>query len=233
MAILVIPTLLVLSGPAAAQKKKKDADKDAEKNSEKMIKAGVLTGKVMNVYEDKRKIRLQLNIPIPKINVGAVQGIQNAQRAVAQAQYQKNWNALQNARRQLMLAQMQPTVTYTWQTQDIELGVLDEVVVRRASPPQEFDEKGRVKKLTKADLKELKGPDPKAFGYKAEFSDVSTEQVLQVTLVKKKGAPPKPMPRPKKGKGKDGDAEMVDVLGENEPQISHIVIIGEPPPGKG
>ena len=38
-------------------------------------------------------------------------------------------------------------------------------------------------KLTKAELKELKGPDPKAPGYKAEFGDLTADQVIQADVL--------------------------------------------------
>ncbi len=50
-----------------------------------------------------------------------------------------------------------------------------------------------------------------------------------MTLVKKKGA--KPVVRPKKGKAKDLDAD-IDVLADNLPQVSRIVILRDPPPAK-
>jgi hypothetical protein len=218
MATLVVPILL-LAGPAAGQKKDKDKDIDKPAgNDAKTIKAGVLVGKVMAVYEEKRKIRLQVSVP--KLNPAGINGLANAQRQMAMA---RSLPARLQAQRAMILAQAQ---LYTMASQDIELEALDDVVVRMARPREEFDDKGKVKKLTKAELKELKG-DPKEPGYKAEFSDVSTEQIIQVQLVKKKGSD-KPV-RPKKKK--DGD-EDVDVLADNLPHISRIMILREPAPSK-
>jgi hypothetical protein len=217
MATLVL-LFLLLAGPAVAQKKDKDKDID-KPNDAKMIKAGVLVGKVMNVYEEKRKIRLQISVP--KLNPAGLVGLANAQRQMATA---KTIQARIQAQRAMMQAQ---AGLYTMATQDVELTALDDVVVRMARPREEFDDKGKVKKLTKAELKELKG-DPKEPGYKAEFSDVSTEQIIQVHLVKKKGSD-KPAPRPKKKKDADED---VDVWADNLPQISRIMILREPAPSK-
>ena len=220
MAALLVPFLL-LAGPALGQKKI-DKDKDLDKaNDVKMIKAGVLVGKVMNVYEDKRKIRLQVSVP--KLNPSGLVAIANAQRQMAMA---RNIQGILQGQRAMQQAQAQ---LYTMQPQDIELEALDDVLVRTARPREEFDDKGRIKKFTKAQLKELKGPNPKLPGYKAEFGDVATEQIIQVTLVRKKGSTPKPV-RPKKGK-KDLDAD-IDVLADNLPQISQIIILREPPPSK-
>src|SRR5262249_40648865 len=140
------------------------------------------------------------------LNPNALVSIASAQRQMAMA---RGLAAVISAQR--ALAQAQASL-YTMQSQDIELEALDDVVVRRARPPEEFDDKGRIKKLTRAELKELKG-DPKQPGYKAEFSDVQTEQYIQVTLVRKKGTAVK-APRPKRGKDKDAD---IDVLADNLP----------------
>jgi len=219
LAAVVVPFVL-LAGPAAAQKKK--ADKDLDKaNDIKMIKMGVLVGKVRSVYEDKRKISLEISVP--KLNVGAVQNLLNAQRSMMTA---RTIQDRLNAQRSMMQAQGQ---LYTQESKVIDLEVLDDVLVRSAKPRQEFDDKGRIKKLSKAELKELKGPDPKVPGYKADFADISSDQVIQVSLVRKKGAP-KPA-RPKKGKNKDLDGD-IDVLADNLPQVSRIIILVEPPPPK-
>ena len=62
---------------------------------------------------------------------------------------------------------------------------------------------------------------------------------IKVQLVRKKGvAPPKVAPKAKpkaKGKAKDQEAAEVgaaDLLGENGPQVSMIIILGEAAPGR-
>ena len=61
-------------------------------------------------------------------------------------------------------------------------------------------------------------PDKKLPGYKAEFGDISTDQIIQVSLVHKRAQ----RPEPKKGKDKD-DAEA-DLLDDNKPHASLILI---------
>lgn len=233
VAALAIPMMLVLGSFADAQNKadkNKDKDKDSDTSPDtKLIKAGVLTGKIGAIYEDKRMIRLQVSVPT--LNPGALQSIQQAQLQMAQAQATRNYQGMIQAR--LALARAQATM-YTASTKDIELSATDDVIVRTAQPRQEFDEKGKIKRLTKAELKELKGSDPKLPGYKAEFGDVQTDQIVQVSLVMKKPTGPaaKPkMTRPK-GKAKDADNEAVlDLINDNQPQISMIIILMDPPPG--
>jgi hypothetical protein len=228
--LFLVVGILLIAGPASAQKKPvdKDVDKPNDKaNDAKMIRAGTLVGKVAAVYEDSRKIRLQLTLVVPKLNAGALAGIQSAQRQMLMA---RTVQARLQAQQAMMRSEAQ-LYTLDRRTEHVELMALDDVVVRTARPKEEFDEKGRPKRFTRAELKELKGPDPKEPGYKAEFSDIQTEQVIQVTLVRKKGAPAAKPVRPKKGKDKDKD-EYIDVLAGNLPQISRIMILAEPPPSK-
>ncbi len=225
LAALIVPALL-LAGPAFAQKGKKPVDNDLDKNttSPKMVKAGELIGKVAAVYEDKRKIRLSVTLSYPKLNVGAYNNYVSAQRSMLTA---TTLQGRLQAQQRMIQAQAQ-LYTMESKTQDVELEALEDALVRTARPREQFDEKGRIKKFTKAELKELKG-DPKQPGYKAEFSDVQVERIIRVTLVRKKGAAVKAPRRPKKGKDKDAD---VDVMAENLPQVSKIMILVEPPPSK-
>jgi hypothetical protein len=191
----------------------KDADKDA--NTEKTVKAGVVTGKIMGVVEEKKTIRIQVTFRVPKLNAGQVQALQNAQVQLAQA---KNVQDVINARNAIAQAQAN---LYTFESvqKDYELQAADDIKVRAANPPAQFDDKGRIKRYTQKELKELKGND-KLPGYPAEFSDLRQEQIVQVTLVRKKGAPRTPVKR-----GKDVDP---DLLNDFLPQMSLIVIVAEP-----
>jgi hypothetical protein len=245
-AVLVLP-LLFCAGPSAqAQKTKKgaDADKDKDgdtKNSEKLIKSGVIVGRVMNVYEDKKRLRIEVSIPVTTPNPGAAGQVASAQQAMAQAQYAVRTattpQAALQARQQMAQAQyqMMQAQANLYQTkmvkQEVEVQATDDLVVRMAQPKQDFDEKGRIKKYTKAELKELKG-DSKLPGYKAEFTDVQNEQIIRVTTVRKKGettAAPKPAPVVKKKKGKDEDEKPADGLMDKMMQASLIEILREPP----
>lgn len=235
VAALAVPAMLLAGAPADAQK----MDKDKDVTTEKMIKAGVLVGKVTAVYEDKRTIRLQVAVAQTKLNPSSLQQLQQAQLDLVSARARGDRNGMMSAQRAMVQAQSN-LYSVEKRYQDVELQALDDAVVRTARPRGEFDEKGKLKKLTAKQLKELKGPDPKLPGYKAEFGDVAAEQILQVTLVKKKlsGAAAKPKPALKKPKGKkkdkdDDDEAPIDVLADNLPQVSQIVILVDPPPSGG
>jgi hypothetical protein len=189
LAALCIPALLLV-GPAHAQKEK-DKDKDPDKDKTQWVKVAAIQGKVTAVYEDKRKLRVQIQVP-----------------------------TLQPYGRSYKIAM---------QAKDVEVQAIDDVVVRLSYPKPDFDDKGRPKKYTKAELKELKG-DSKLPGYKAEFGDVQTDQIVSLTIVRRKGvsAVPKKKATPRKGKGKDNDADL-DVLAEDTtPQVGHIMVLIQP-----
>lgn len=245
VAILVLPLLLCTGPTLHAQKGKKGKEKDGDdetKNTTKLIKSGVLVGRVQNVYEDKKRIRLQISYPVTSLDPGAAGQIAQAQAQVQQAMLQlrvaRDPNALAQARQQVAQAQQQLVQAQArlYRTQmvnkDIEVQATDDVVVRMASPKLRFNDKGdRVKKYTKAELKELKG-DSKLPGYKAEFGDLQTEQIVRVTTVRKKGEKAPVKTPPKKGKKGKGDDNPADGLIDDLPQVSMIEILREPPAPK-
>lgn len=113
-----------------------------------------------------------------------------------------------------------------WQVQtiqrEVELQAADDLKIRVLQPPPDFDEKGRPKRYTKKELDELRGPDKKLPGYQADFDSLKPEQIVRVTVVRKKGVPQAPAPRPRK-KDKDNDPPEPD-----RPLVSLIVILSEP-----
>jgi hypothetical protein len=222
-AALLLPVLL-LAGPAeGAPKKNKDLDKD--KTSEKMIRAGQLVGKVAAVNESKKSIRLSVTIAYTKLNQGAYNALVQAQLNLANARARGDKAGVASAYVEIV-RQQNNLYTVETKSHDYELATVEDAVVRTLRPRELLDEKGKTRKPTREELKELKG-DPKLPGYKAEFSDLAQEQVIRVHLVRKKGAPPKPV---RKGRGKD--KEDLDVMNDYLPQISMIVILHDVPAGK-
>ncbi len=100
--------------------------------------------------------------------------------------------------------------------QEVEWTAADDVKVRMANPPPQFDDKGRIKRYTAKELRELRG---KEKYYPAEFSDLKTGQIVQVTVLQKKTA----SRAPKRGKGAEGELSA-----DNLPKISFILILVEP-----
>ncbi len=218
IAALALPVLL-LTGSLVEAQKKPNAEKDLDKSTEKMVKAGMVNGKIMAVYEDKKKIRIQVSYPT--LDPAGAQRMYNARAAIAQA---RDANAMRSA--QNSLAEAQRTM-YKYENKDIEIQAADDVVVRMLRPKEDFDDKGRPKKYTKKEKEELKGPDKKLPGYNADFGDLTTDQLVQVSLVRKKGMPAVAKKPKRKGKDKDEAAEA-DLLADYAPQASLIVIVREP-----
>lgn len=230
--------VLLWAGAAQAQKAKPKATKDDEtKNTAKTVKGGVLVGQVTNTEEGK-KIRLKITYPETTIDQGAIQQVAQAQQSLQQAQIQlrtaRDINALNQARQQLaqaqvQLAQAQARIYRTeYKNKEIYVQGIDDLVVRTIKPIPRFDEKGKLKtRFTRAELKEMRGPGKLPY-YRAEYSDVQVDQIVQVTLVKKKGV--KPVARPKKRKGKEAEDALADAIGDDTPQISMIVIMRHPAP---
>jgi hypothetical protein len=232
-AVLLCGCLAMTAFAADKAKDKADAKKDAEKGvtTEKMYRAGQLAGKVLTINESKKSLRLQITLQYPKLNTGAlnslVQAQANMQQAALNPNPQSRAQGIYNAQMQMIRAQ---ATLYQMQsmTKDVELQTTDEVKVRLAHPPEAFDDKGKPKRYTAKELKELKGPDPKVPGYNAEFSDLHEGQYVTVTLVKKKDAPAKLPPRRPIKDPKDAKDIDADLLLENLPHISMILIVADP-----
>ena len=224
MGFLVLPLF-------AADEKKPDEKKDVDKKAPEMVAAGAVAGKILHVDESKRSIKLQISVP--EINPDAARGLAQAQATLQQASLDRNPQSRQQKinQAQQQMAQHQRNL-YREKKHDVDVNSTEDVKVRMANPPPKFDEKGKIVKHTAEELKELKGDDPKAIGYKAEFGDLRANQIVQVQLVKKKGTPTLPKPNPGEKGNKDVDkASITDAIAEYAPQAAVIVVIAEPPPG--
>lgn len=169
---------------------------------------------VVTVVEDKKSLRLRLTIPYVRINEGYLKNYLNAQVSMAQA---TDAQGIINARNSMAQAAARIYEVATVE-KEVEWLAIDDVKVRMQNPPPQFDDKGRVKRPTAKELRELKGND-RLPGYPAEFSNIKTGQLVQVTLLQKKGGS-----RPIK-RGKDAEAE---VLPEDLPKMTFIMIVAEP-----
>jgi hypothetical protein len=111
--------------------------------------------------------------------------------------------------------------------EDIELLLKDDVKIRQFNPPEAFDDKGRPKKYSNKELKELKGDDLKTPGYPADFSDLINQSIVNVTLMQK---PQKPVRGGNSGMaGVAGKKDDPELAREMRPKIASIVIMGRMP----
>jgi hypothetical protein len=214
----LVALLFVL--PVRADDKKADPAKmpaDKKEATDKMIAAGEITGKLLNVEPNKKAFTVQVTVKLPVPNPGAMQNLMNLQM-----QLSRPMPAAQRMQLMMQLQQQQANLVQIKQeNQSIDIDSTDDIKVRIPNPPVEFDEKGKPKVYTKDQLKEMKG-DPKLPGYQADFDSLHPDQVVTVYLVKKKDTP--------KPKMKDADKDPLEA--ENKPVASMVIIQMEPPPMK-
>ena len=226
--VMVLPALAAddkdKKDPAPDVKKDADKDKKDEPVAEKPIKVGVVSGKLTEVNESAKSIKLDVTIETTKPNVGEIQALQNARIQLAQAYAQRNYSAIPGLQQQIAQHSLN-TTTIEKQTKNVDYSCTDDVKIRLMEPAPVFDEKGNVKKLTAKEKRELKGdpkdPDFKLPGYPGAFTDMRQGSLVTVTLVKKKDAPHHVGPKPK-----DADPDLTQ---ENLPQASMIEIHPEAP----
>jgi hypothetical protein len=201
----------VLPAVPAADKEKPPGDK--KEAAAKMISAGEITGRVVNVEATRKVLTVELTLVYQVPNVGAINNIANIKVQMAQA---RDINTMRNLQVQLIREQAN-VYQVKKESHNIDVEAGDDVQVRLKDPPVAFDEKGNAKKYTAKELKELKG-DPKLPGYAGDFDSLKTDQIVQIKLAKMKETP-KP-----RGKGEDKDA-----LTDNKPVATTIMILHDAP----
>jgi hypothetical protein len=207
--------LALASGlPAAAADKQPPVAADKKEAAAKMIAAGEVTGRVVNVEQTKKSFTLEVSVTYQVPNPGAMANLANIRYQMATA---RDINTIRNLQLQLIQAQAQ-MVQVRRENHNVDIDASDEVKVRLKDPPVTFDDKGNPKKYSQKELKELKG-DPKLPGYAGDFDSLHQDQIVQVQLSKVKETP-------KKG-GKDN--KDADLLNESsKPVATTIMILAEP-----
>lgn len=194
--------------------KLKDLETDKDAAEKKELRKAKLTAEVMAVVEEKKSLRLKLTIPYLKINQGQLQNYYNAQTNLMRATNAQGVYSAQNSMAQAAAQIYQLDKVY----KEVEWMASDEFKVRMRYPPPQFDEKGRPKRYTQKELRELRGNDKLPF-YPAEFSDIKAGQIVEVTLLQNKtGRGPV-----KRGKDVEGEAAL-----DNLPKMSLIIILFDP-----
>jgi hypothetical protein len=107
----------------------------------------------------------------------------------------------------------------------IEFQAMETVKVRTTVLPEQFDDKGNVKKFTKKELDELKGKDKNLPGYESSLEKLEAGQIVKVSLAQAKKAPAKGPDKNDKDNDKDQDKDD----GEKKMQVKLIVIQKEVP----
>ena len=229
LALMVLPAFAAddkdkdKKDPAPDVKKDADKDKKEEPVAEKPIKVGAVSGKLTEVNESAKSIKLEITTQVSKPNYGEIQALQSCQIQLAQAAARRDYNSVANLEQQMLQHKLHLT-TVEKKTSTVDYMTTDDLKVRLMEPPPAFDDKGNVKKRTAKELRELKGdpkdPDYHLPGYPGSFTDLHQGSQVIVTLVKKREAhhtEPKP-----------ADADP-DAKQENVPQASMIEILPDAP----
>jgi len=202
--------LLVIFASALFAADEDKTAKDKKDAAEKKIATGQVPGKLIRWGSDSKAITLQVTVQVP--NPGGLQTLANLRVQLAEAS--RDPNPVNRARRiadvENQIAVHQKDAVKN-ETHDVELQPGDDFMVRWRNLPVVLDEKGKPKRLTDKEKKELKGDNPKLPGYTASKDDLKNDQLLTLFLSKKKDT---------KDTKKDKEAE--------KPVVTMIVIEYDP-----
>jgi hypothetical protein len=224
--------LLAILVPALAADESNNATTKPETNSkkptDKLVKSGKsFIGKLVKVNADKRILTVEVTYKSPKQDPQAVQHLANLQRQLVDAQRSRNpLDRVTHTNRIQLEIERAARNLYKDQTQKIELDAPEDMKVRTMLLPLEFDEKGKPRKLTEKEKRDLKGPDTKLPGYTADFDSLKADQTVEVYPGK---APHKKTatswPSQTFAEEKENEADNTE---SPRPKISMIVIRAEP-----
>jgi hypothetical protein len=102
------------------------------------------------------------------------------------------------------------------------LDVADDVQVRVMQLPMQFDDKGKPKKYTSEEMKELRGPHANLPGYKSDYDSLRTGQVVTVSF--RRFQSPTTASTKEADKDKDKDKKAASDPG---PRVGLIVILSD------
>lgn len=180
MARAIVACTFVIALLCGAQDEKKVEPKTTPSaiKQEKAKKAGQpLVGRLVRVDGEKRTLSVEVSLQIPQVNSGAVRRLAQIQGDLARAQAKGDVGQIRSIAQEISRTQ---TVTYREEKRTIDFVAEDNAVVRTMVLPLEYTEKGKPKRLTEKEKRDLKGPDPKLRGYQSEFDSLQAEQVIEV-----------------------------------------------------
>jgi hypothetical protein len=213
--------LAVFVLPLFAADDAKETKKEQKKDNG-MVYLRAVKGTILNFDDAKKTIRLRVEEPKPDLQAiqTAIQGQQQGQLEYLQASMKRpqDVQGMANAQKKVNdnIAAQRKAMAITTPV-EVEWTTTEDLVVRVSDLPQQFDDKGQAKKLTPKEKSDLKG-NPKLPGYKGEPSDVHTNDVVAVTLVRSKAAAKIKI---------DPKAKDIDpaVLAEIQPHVSMILVL--------
>jgi hypothetical protein len=170
--LILLPALAADDSSEATTKKQVD----------KLTKSGKsFIGKLVKIDADKRILTVEGKVP--KQDPQTAQHLANLQRQLIDAQRHRNPldRVTQSNRIQL---EIEKATANLYKDQKIELDAPEEMKVRTMLLPVEFDDKGKPRRLTEKEKRELKGPDSSLPGYTADFDSLKPDETVEVYLAK-------------------------------------------------
>ncbi|HTU16852.1 MAG TPA: hypothetical protein VMG10_02215 [Gemmataceae bacterium] len=111
-------------------------------------------------------------------------------------------------------------------TRDVDFQLTENVKVRTKNVPQQFDEKGEIKKYTREELAVLKGKDKNLMGYESSLEALQQGQTLLLALrVHKKPKPAKLTTTTNQKDKEEQPVETTDASLEHKMQVTVVVIV--------
>jgi hypothetical protein len=258
---IALPSMLEAQAPKPATKAPTDSDKLQAGEFSGSLKSTPGSDRTFILKIDQRTLQPTGRGVNPGRVNRDVQRILNAQNQILQAQNrvatartpQQRNSAMQHLQRAQVSLQ-QATVAlnvaaaggvgvggappgYRWvvTSSEIEFQAMEEAKIRTLVLPENYDEKGNIKKYTKQELDELKGKDKNLPGYESEMEKLETGMKVKVVLAPRKKSKPADKPAAaEKADDKDKDAEKgknkdLDDDGEKKMQVKMIIITENAP----
>jgi hypothetical protein len=187
------------------------------------VTTNVLTGQLNNLNVDAKTFTLHVTTKVLVPNQQAQQDLVRAQQDLQRAALERNPQARAQkvADANNRIAQAQANLQKVEEkSQDVNMQMHDDMVVRTLNLPAFFDDKGNPRKPTDDELKELQQP-PGTPGFKATITDIQNGQTVQVAIGHKKGEATAPKPPAGSGSGSSSAPPPPP------PQIAILVLIGK------
>jgi hypothetical protein len=160
-----------------------------------LLPAGEFEGVLRSVPGTDRMFTLTVSVPQVTVNPNVranynlqshINNVLSIQRRMLSSKHPGNYvGQLQGAvirlQQQAAIAQANAVRVHTV-TQHIEFQAAEDVKVRTLKAPEVFDDKGKIRKHTPEELKQLKGKNPNLIGYESSLEAMAKGQVVRVTL---------------------------------------------------
>jgi hypothetical protein len=189
-------------------------DAKDKKQYDRLTKSGrSFVAKLIKLDGDKHLLTVE--VKSPKQNPQVAQNLANLQIQMVEAQRQRNpVERLKQLNHLQLEIDKNTRDLYKDETLKIDLGAPENMKVRTKVLPVELDDKGKPRKLTEKEKRELKGPDVSLPGYTGDLDTLKPDQTVEIYLAK----------QPPKSKAKDKDGDSTEIV---RPKIAMIVILAE------